>query len=97
MDPGESDWPRSPAHPVMQLVVWEHVSCFPSLLHLSLDGRPRHLEEIHDLHSGDPFVNCAKHLLSQILWIGSHTSILSPGSIFLQALVDKLLICETCY
>jgi hypothetical protein len=65
-------------------------SCFASLLQIALDGRPRHLEEIHDLHSGDSFVNCAKHLLSQILWIGSHTPILSPGSIFLQALVHKL-------
>src|SRR5690348_17282410 len=65
-------------------------SCFASLLHIPLDGRPRHLEEIHDLHSGDPFVNGAKHLLFQILWIGSHASILSPGSRFLQALVHKL-------
>src|SRR5256885_7304943 len=65
-------------------------SCFASLLHIALDGHPRHLEEIHDLRSGDPFVNCAKHLLSHILWIGSHTPILSPGSSFLQALVNKL-------
>ena len=67
-------------------------SCFASLLHIALDGRPRYLEEIHDLRSGDPFVNCAKHLLSQILWIGSHSPILSPGSSFLQALVNKLPI-----
>jgi hypothetical protein len=65
-------------------------SCFASLLQIAFDGRPRHLEEIHDLHSGDSFVNCAQHLLSQILWIGSHTPILSPGSIILQALVNKL-------
>ena len=41
--------------------------------------------------SGFPFVNGAKYLLSQILWVGSHTCIVSPSSHFQQIVcVHKL-------
>jgi hypothetical protein len=35
-------------------------------------------------------------LLSQILWIGSHISILSSGSRFLQAAVNKVPLAVVC-
>src|SRR5713101_4823205 len=48
-----------------------------------------HLEEINDLCSRLPFVHRAKHSLSQVLGICSHTFILPSSAKFLQALSQQ--------
>jgi hypothetical protein len=63
---------------------WQNVSCLTPLLQVALNGRPRHLEAFDDLGSGYSLVNCAKNLLSQLLSICSHVSIMPSGSIFSQ-------------
>jgi hypothetical protein len=64
---------------------WQNRSCFAPLLHIALNGGPRYLEEINDFCPRCPIVNCTKDLLSYILRICSHASIVSPGSLFQQA------------
>lgn len=63
----------------------QNISGLTPLLQVTLDGRPRHLEAFDNRGSGCPFINCSQHLLSYILGIGSHASILSLGSLVLQA------------
>lgn len=54
------------------------------LLEIALDRGSRYLEEIDDLCSRCPFVNCTKYSLPSVLRICSHASIVSPGSFFPQ-------------
>lgn len=63
---------------------WQNVSCLTSLLEVAFNGRPRDPEAFDDLSSRCPFINCTKDLLSHFLRIGSHVSIMPPGSIFSQ-------------
>ena len=76
---------------------WQNVSGLTPLLEVALDRRPRYRKTFDDLGAGYPLVYCVKNLLSHLLRICSHASIVSPGSFFPQATgVHKLPVESAC-
>ena len=75
---------------------WQPGSGLTPLFEVALDRRPRYLKPFDDLGAGYPFVNGAKDLLSHLLRICSHASIVSPGSFFLQATGVNKVPLERC-
>jgi hypothetical protein len=68
----------------------QHISRLSSLLEVAFERRQGDVKHVHNLSAGFPLINRSQDFCSQILGIGFHAFILSPGSFLPPAAVGLL-------